>query len=120
MLSNRLRHRITIQELVEVQDTNTGAVVRSWETFIADDGTIMDAVPAEVLTGPGRTAEYVSSGTTLSEAVCRINIRWFPGLTEKMRVLWDGAIFNISAVDTDVTARQEYRMRCVSGVSDGQ
>ena len=118
MLAHRLRHRVTVQELNEVQDTNTGAVSHEWETLILSDGTIMDAVPAEVLTGAGK--EFVSSGATQGEIAARINMRWFPGLTQKMRILWDGNLFNISSIETDITARQEYRVKCVSGVTDGQ
>ena len=118
MLAHRLRHRVTVQELVETQDTNTGAITRGWETAILDDGTILDAVPAEVLTGPGR--EFVQSGATQGEIAARINMRWFPGLTQKMRILWDNQIFNIVSIETDMTARQEYRLRCKAGVSDGQ
>ena len=118
MLAHRLRHRITVQELVEVQDTNTGAITRGWETAILDDGTILDAVPAEVLTGAGR--EFVQSGATQGEIAARINMRWFPGLTQKMRILWDTKVFNITSIETDTTARQEYRLKCSSGVTDGQ
>jgi SPP1 family predicted phage head-tail adaptor len=118
MLAYRLRHRITIQELNEVQDTTTGAVSYEWETAILEDGTILDAVPAEVLTGAGR--EFIQSGATQGEIDARINMRWFPGLTQKMRVLWDTKVFNIVSIETDITARQEYRLKCKAGVSDGQ
>lgn len=118
MLANRLRHRITVQELNDIQDTNTGAVVSEWETLVLDDGTIMDAVPAEVLTGAGR--EFVSSGATQGEIAARINLRWFPGLTQKHRILWDTNTFNIISIETDMTARREYRLKCSAGVSDGQ
>lgn len=111
MLAHRLRHRVTIQELVEVQDTTTGAVTREWEDVYTD-------VPAEVLTGPGR--EFVQSGATQGEIDARINLRWFPGLTQKMRITWDTSVFNIISLETDMTARQEYRLKCKSGVSDGQ
>ena len=111
MLAYRLRHRVTVQELVEVQDTTTGAVTRAWENVYAD-------VPAEVLTGAGR--EFVQSGATQGEIAARINMRWFPGLTQKMRILWDTNIYNITSIETDATARQEYRLKCSSGVTDGQ
>lgn len=111
MLAYRLRHRVTVQELVEVQDTTTGAVSREWEDFAAN-------VPAEVLTGAGK--EFVSSGATQGEIAARINMRWFPGLTQKMRILWDTKEYNILSIETDMTGRQEYRLKCSSGVTDGQ
>ena len=111
MLAHRLRHRVTVQELVEVQNTTTGAIAREWEDFLAD-------VPAEVLTGAGK--EFVGSGATQGEVTARINMRWFPGLTQKMRLVWDTSIYNIVSIETDITARQEYRLKCSSGVTDGQ
>ena len=111
MLAYRLRHRVTVQELVEVQDTTTGAVTREWQDFLAN-------VPAEVLTGAGK--EFVGSGATQGEITARINMRWFPGLTQKMRIIWDTNQYNIVSIETDITARQEYRLKCSSGVTDGQ
>ena len=111
MLAYRLRHRVAVQELVEVQDTTTGSVTREWENVYTD-------VPAEVLTGPGK--EFVQSGSTQGEIAARINMRWFPGLTQKMRIEWDTNIFNITSIETDITGRQEYRLKCVAGVTDGQ
>lgn len=118
MLAHRLRHRVAVQELVEVQDTNTGAIARSWENLWLDTNTELDAVPAEVLTGAGK--EFVQSGATQGQIAARINLRWFPGLTQKHRIVWDTNIYNIQSIETDITGRQEYRLKCVSGVSDGQ
>lgn len=111
MLSYRLRHRINVQQLIETTDPITGALTRTWETILFN-------VPAEVLTGPGR--EFVQSGATQGELAARINTRWFPGLTQKMRIEWDGTMFNIISIETDATARREYRIKCKAGVSDGQ
>jgi SPP1 family predicted phage head-tail adaptor len=111
MLAHRLRHRVTVQEQVHTQDSNTGAVSVDWETIIAD-------VPAEVLTGAGK--ETIEAGSRQGEIAARINMRWFPGLTQAMRILWDGNIYNIKSIETDATARREYRLRCTAGVNDGQ
>lgn len=118
MLANRLRHRVAVQELIETQNSTTGAVTRAWENVLLDSSTELDAVPAEVLTGPGR--EFMQSGSTQNEIAARINLRWFPGLTQKMRIVWDGNVYNIQSIETDVTARREYRLKCIAGVSDGQ
>ena len=117
MLAHRLRHRVAVQELVEVQNTTTGAVTYSWENVWLDTDTELDAVPAEVLTGAGK--EFVSSGAIQGEVAARINMRWFPGLTQKHRIVWDSTVFNILSIETDITARQEYRLKCSAGVSDG-
>lgn len=118
MLSSRLRHRIEFQELVVEQDSETGATVQSWQTAYLDSDTPLDSVPAEVLTGPGR--EFRGTGTTQEEATARINLRWFPGLLQTWRILWDGRIYNIQSIETDATARREWRLRCVDGASDGR
>ena len=118
MLAHRLRHRVTVQELNEVQDTNTGAIIPAWETVVLDSGAVLDGIPAEILTGAGR--EYMASGAIQGEISARINMRWFPGLTQKHRIVWDSTVFNILSIETDITARQEYRLKCSAGVSDGQ
>jgi hypothetical protein len=37
-----------------------------------------------------------------------------------MRILWDGNIYNIKSIETDLSGRQEYRLRCSAGNNDGQ
>ena len=120
MLAYRLRHRVAVQQLNEVQDTNTGSVSYMWETVVLSGGTVLDGVPAEVKASnrPGR--EFVESGSTQGENPILINMRWFPGLDLKMRIVWDGDAYNIISIDTDITNRQEYRLKCITGVSDGQ
>lgn len=117
MLANRLRHRIHIQEPVDTQHPDTGIVTRTWATFSLDSDHPLNEVPAEVLTGPGR--EMHAAGTKLAETSARINTRWFPGLLETMRILWDGKTFDIISIETDATARREYRVRVRDGLSDG-
>lgn len=117
MLASRLRHRIEIQEQYEDQDSNTGAITKSWDTVYLDSNTPLDSVPAEVLTGAGR--EFNASGAIQAEVAARINLRWFPGLTQSMRIKWDGRIYNIGSIETDRTARREYRLRVTGGVNAG-
>lgn len=118
MLAHRLRHRVEVQEQVELQDSNTGAVSISWQTVWLDSNTSLESVPAEVLTGAGK--ETIEGDARQAETAARINMRWFPGLTEAMRILWDGKVFNIKTIETDATARREYRLRCTAGMNDGQ
>tara|TARA_R110000868_G_scaffold31576_4_gene115609 strand:- start:1228 stop:1584 length:357 start_codon:yes stop_codon:yes gene_type:complete len=118
MLTYRLRHRVAIQEQVETQDANTGAMSITWDNVVIDSITVLDAVPAEVLTGAGR--EFNQAGATQGEIAARINLRWFPDLTQAMRIVWDGKVFNIHSIETDLTGRQEYRLKCTAGVNDGQ
>lgn len=115
--AQRYRHRVAIQERVEVQDSETLETTFTWETFALDSDTDCSAVPAEVLTGPGR--EFNAADSKQAEIDARINMPWFPGLTQAMRVLWDGKTFDIVSIETDATARREYRLRCKAGVNSG-
>jgi len=112
-LSARLRQRITLQQQDQEQDSETGGVTHTWVD-------VYTSVPAEVLTGPGR--EFRESAATQSETTARITIRWFDVDRIAMyawRVLWDGRVYNVHSVDTDLTGRREWRLRCVDGVNDG-
>lgn len=115
--SGKYRHRIHIQEPIDSQNQTTGAITRTWNTFSLDSDTPLDSVRAEVLTGPGR--ELHAAGTKLAETAARINFRWFPGLREDMRILWDDKVYDILSIDRDATGRREYRLRCKDGLSDG-
>lgn len=116
LLAPRLRHRITFQEQVETRDSE-GAIQIGWENATSGGVELAD-VPAEVLTGPGR--EFNAGGQVQAETTARINLRWFEGLDPEWRILWDGHVYNIGSIETDATARREYRLRCTGGVNDGQ
>lgn len=124
MLAHRLRHRVTFQRHSEGERNEDGFLVpgtAGWQTVVLADGTRLEDVPAEVLTGPGR--EFQGGAATQAETTARINLRWFPASDHDMaawRVLWDGRIYNITSVETDITARREWRLRVVDGPSEGQ
>lgn len=118
MQAQRYRHRISFfEQLVHVSSAD-GAREVDWIPVVLDSGETLADVPAEVLTGPGR--EFVQSGKTQGEIVARINCRWFPGLQQSWRIVWEGQAFNIAGFDQDRTARREYRIQCATGVNDGQ
>ncbi len=117
MQAFRLRHRIEFQKQVEVQNPDNGDPEITWATAVLGS-TPLSSVPAEVLTGPGR--EFIESSAKQAETTARINLRWFPGLLPTWRILWDGKIYNITSIETDITARRDYYLRCDSGVNDGQ
>jgi len=111
MLGNRFRHRITIQEPVNTQNSVTGAVTVTWANVKADE-------PAEALTGPGR--EFMQSGAIQADTDARFTVRWFSGLSQNMRIVWDGRIYNIKTFTTDRTGRKFYNIECSDeGVNEG-
>lgn len=116
-LNPRLRHRITFQEPVSERDSE-GVLQESWQNVWLDSDTELADVPAEVLTGPGR--EFVAGGAVQADVAARITCRWFPGISAKWRILWDGRIFNIGGEpDTDRTGRREWRIKATAGVNNG-
>ncbi len=111
--SGSLRHRIEIQEPVEVQDSDTGDVTFEWDTV---DGC--DSVPAEI--APLSAREFIASAATQSKVVARIVIRYRAGITAKMRALHRGRVYNIEGVLADADSGLEYLTLPVSeGVNNG-
>lgn len=119
MLAYRLRHRVTFQTLQTVRDPNSGARDKQWLPAVLSDGTVMEGVPAEVLTGPGK--QQMAAGGQQETAALRVNCRYFPGLTAEWRVLWNGKPYAIiGEPEMDLTAAREWRIKCTGGLTDGQ
>lgn len=116
MEAQRYRHRIDIQAKVQTQDPTTGDISFFWSTVYLDSDTALDSVPAEVLTGPGR--EFNAADAQQAEVTARFQFRWFAGLLPDMRIVWDGNPYEIVSIETDATARREYRVKCTTGVVD--
>lgn len=109
MLGHRFRHRVTIQEPVNTQDAVTGEVTVTWNAVRSNE-------PAEALMGPGR--EFNESGARQADTDARFTVRYFTGLTQAMRVLWDGRIYDIKTFTTDRVGRF-YFIEGTEGVNDG-
>lgn len=115
--AQRYRHRISFEQKVEEQDSETGALSYTWEVVDLDSDTPLDSVPAEVLTGPGR--EFNAADAKQAETSARINCRWFGDVSPAWRVVWQGRSFDILSVEYDATGRRETRLRVREGVTDG-
>lgn len=107
----KYRHRVTIERQVEGQDPSDGSPTVEW-------ALVQAGVPAEVLTGPGR--ETIAANAQQAETTARINLRWFPGLDQSDRILWDSKVYNIKSLETDSTGRREWRATCSDGLNDGR
>lgn len=116
LLAHQYRHRVEIQEKVEEQDSE-GAVTYTWQTLYLDTDTPLSSVPANVMTGAGREALVADAKT--AETSARINLRWFSGLLPTHRIVWDGKNYDILSIETDLSARRQYRLRCREGMTDG-
>lgn len=110
MQAGKLRHRVTLQEPVKVQNSTTGAVINTWR----DVSTIW----AEV--SPLSAREFIAAQASQGEISTRITIRYRPGVTRKQRILFRGAIYNIEGVLPDPKSGREYlTLPCSEGVNDG-
>ncbi|MCM3599006.1 phage head closure protein [Metabacillus idriensis] len=90
--SGQFRHRITFQNPPNPDDTNeNGFPVGNWENVIS--------VWAMNKTVSGR--EYFQAAATQNDRTSRWIIRFHPGLSEDMRIVFEGKYFEIEAILTD-------------------
>jgi SPP1 family predicted phage head-tail adaptor len=110
MEPGRLRHRVTLEELLTEQDSD-GAVSEAWTPISAP-------VSAEILPLSGR--ELLAAAATQSKVATRIVIRYRPGfstMAHPMRVVHRDTIYSIEAVIPDnKSGRQWLTLQCSSGV----
>lgn len=119
MRIQRLRHRVEVQEQITTLNSS-GEQNKVWQTFVLDDGTVLDSVPAEVLLGPGRNPAPFLASQQQESVDARIMMAWFPGLTGVMRIVWDVRVFDqIGEPSSDLTGRREWRLLCRTGLNDG-
>lgn len=91
MRAGRLRHRVTIEELVVTLDSD-GDQVEAWQA-------IGPALPAEIAPLSGR--ELIAAQAVNSVVTTRIVVRHRPGLKASMRVVHRDTVYNIGAVVPD-------------------
>jgi SPP1 family predicted phage head-tail adaptor len=102
-----LRHRIVIEQYTETQDS-TGQPTRGYTTFATSRASI------EPLGG----RELFDAQSVMPEANTRIRLWYLAGLTEKMRILFEGVYYNILNVrDIDMLHRV-MELTCASGLTD--
>src|ERR1700712_973886 len=109
--AGQYRHRIDIQDWVEVRDPETGGYTDSWVTVFTN-------VPARIAPASGR--EFLAAAAIQSEIIARIVIRQRPGLKAKQRILHNGHIYNVHAGLPDAESGRDYPSAPVSrGVNEG-
>lgn len=114
MLTQKLRHRIDIQEKVVEQSSVDGSVVETWETIRDVDEPL---TPAAIEALSGR--EFIAAQSVQAGITTRITIRHRPGVDESMRVVHEGDFYNIKAVLPDFTERLYITLMCERGVNVG-
>lgn len=84
-----MRHRILVQQMVEVADTTTGQPTRTWSSF-------QSSVPAAFFDGRGNEGFRGTQVEATSTAI--FTVRYLPGYAPTMRVYFDGSYYGITHV----------------------
>ena len=108
MRAGKLRHRITIEERLETQEA-TGEPVWEWVPF-ADVWASIEPIS-------GR--EFFAAQQVQSTVSTRIRIRHLEGVTQKMRVNYNGRYYAIEAVIRVMERDREIHLMCVERDADG-
>lgn len=98
MQAGTLRHRVTLQSLVPMQDPVTGVVTHTWSTL----ATVWASVQ------PLSAREFLQASAVSSQVVARVRIRYFPGVMPSMRILHGERTYNIEGVLPDAVSGTEY------------
>jgi SPP1 family predicted phage head-tail adaptor len=104
----RLNRRITLQRRESVKD-DEGIVTEGW----ADVAAVWAAVE------PLRGREYFTAAAVNQENTVRFRMRYRPGVTSEMRVLYDGRIYDINSVIDVNESHQEIQLMCEEVSGDG-
>lgn len=109
--AGKLDQRITLQTKT-VGKGASGGIVSSWAEFIS--------VWADVrhLSGNERSATNAGGGQ-VAQARTEFGIRYRPGITAQMRVLYRGAVYNIVHVNNIRGGNERIVLTCDTGVNDG-
>lgn len=111
MQAGRLNRRITLQSLTVGKGTS-GGMKKTWVNFAS-------SVPAAVRNLSGNERRATSVGGQVAEARTEFTIRYRSGVTADMRVLYQGAVYNIRHVNDWMGKRESLVLTCDTGMNDG-
>ena len=103
MRAGKLRHRVTIQQPVETQDSY-GEPIITW--------TALDTVWGAVEPLRGGESYTRNDAQLLAEADYRIRLRHRSDVTHKMRVVWGTRVFQINHVADVMERQRELHLMC--------
>lgn len=106
LAAGRLRHRVSVQQRVELLDSNgqvqqdpsTGEIAYVWEVYAERWAAI------EPLSG----REFIQSQATQSKVTGRIVLRTDPAINAAMRIVHLGKVYNLEAILPDKDSGLEY------------
>ncbi|WP_366923873.1 phage head closure protein [Metallumcola ferriviriculae] len=108
MRIGKLRHRVTIQEYVASRDS-----------FGAENPEWIDLKTVWANVSPVSGKEYFASQQLSAEITTKIMMRYRPGITPKMRVIFDDRIFEIISVINLESQNIELNLMCKEEVQGG-
>ncbi len=101
MKIGKLRHRITIEQVADSQDTD-GSLIETWSSYVTAQGSI------EPVSG----REYFDAQVTQADVTHRIYLRYIAGVIPKMRVKYGARIFDILSVINTRERKVELQLMC--------
>ena len=108
--AGRLRHRVSLQEYVELVDPNTGARDNEWREIAKIWASIE----------PLSARDFIQSSALQSQVMARVTIRYREGVTASMRIVHRDKIYNITGVLADRDSGLEYlTLPCSEGTNAG-
>lgn len=109
MRAGELRRRVTIQQRAATQDT-FGGQSTSWTDWQTN-------VPCAIQPLAGR--ELMAARAVNAETTHMIDMRYMPGLTAAMRILYGTRVFNIVSVVNVEERNREHQIMASEGLNDG-
>ena len=109
--AGKLNQRIALQTPTIGKGTS-GGVVKGWAEVAGN-------LPAAVRHLSGNERQASSAGGQVAEARTEITIRYRAGVTAQMRVLYQGAAYNIRHVNDFLAKRESLILTCDTGVNNG-
>jgi SPP1 family predicted phage head-tail adaptor len=111
MRAGKLNRRITIQQLVQAKN-QTGGMVASWEQFAVRRANVNNLSGTEGLATKAHGGEVADARTIFT-------MRYLAGVTETMRVLYGGKVFNIRFVNDVLEGHRTLIVTCDTGATEG-
>ena len=104
MLAQRLRHQIVIEQKTTTLDAYGGNSA-AWTTF----------APVRAGVEPVSGSEMIKSGANIAEGIVKFPIRYLAGVTEQMRVVYDGRVYDIQSIVNAKTRDRMLELMCKVG-----
>lgn len=106
-----LRHKVTIERKVSVQDPETGDITESWVPFAANIYARIESLSAN---------EFMKAQEIQSKQTGRITIRYRDGIDSSMRITRPGRVYNIvGRLEDNDSGRQWLMIPVAEGVNAG-